>query len=373
MSLAPVIARAWRDNVLVSALVELTYRCNLDCFYCYNDLGLEGEPLSRQQWQRLFDDLAAMQVLQLTLTGGEPLAHPDFFALGAHARELGFLIRIKSNGHALDGVRARRLRDEVDPFMVEVSLHGARAESHDRQTRVRGSFERLLANLGSAAGTGLRVKLNATLTAWNEGEIEEMFALADRLGLKLGFGATVTPRDDGDRTPLTVAPSRAGVERLYRVLGERTPDSSREGAADACTPPPASEKNCGAGSSGLAVDPYGNVYPCVQWRRPLGNLHRAPLPEIWSSSPALAAVRGLTVEARRRRDGLGETGRWMAFCPGLSEQATGDPLGVEPGALARAEALRKVRTGEGAEVSERVPKPAAARADRRRELLPVVS
>lgn len=369
MSLRAVVARAWRENLLVSALVELTYRCNLDCFYCYNDLGLEGEPLSRAQWERLFEDLASMQVLQLTLTGGEPLAHPDFFALGARARELGFLIRVKSNGHALDAARARRLRDEVDPFMVEVSLHGARAESHDRQTRVRGSFDRLLANLGAAARFGLRVKLNATLTAWNQDEVEAMFALADRLGLPLGFGATVTPRDDGDTTPLSIAPSRSGVEHLYRVLGERSPDAGDSPPAGACTPPPASEKNCGAGSSGLAVDPYGNVYPCVQWRRPLGNLHHARLPEIWADSPALAEIRGLTVEAKRRRDGLGETGRWMSFCPGLSEQATGDPLGVEPGALARAELLGKVRTG----TAPALPGAAAAQPARRRELLPVIS
>ena len=391
MSLAPVIARAWRDNVLVSALVELTYACNLDCFYCYNDLGLAGRPLSREQWERLFEDLAALQVLQLTLTGGEPLAHPDFFALGRRARELGFLIRVKSNGHAVDAARARRLRDEVDPFMVEVSLHGARPETHDRQTRVAGSFERLLANLGSMAHAGLRVKLNATLTAWNEDEIEPMFALADRLGLPLGFGATVTPRDDGDATPLTIAPSRAAVVRLYRVLGERSPDPP----AESCTPPPASEKNCGAGSSGIAVDPHGNVYPCVQWRRPLGNLHQASMREIWESSPVLGEVRGLTVEARKRREGLGETGRWMSFCPGLSEQATGDPLGVEPGALTRAALLRQVRTGEGdaaagaaaeaassagaagrhaAGISSRpAAASAAAAGERRRVLLPVIA
>ena len=376
MSLAPVIARAWRDNLLVSALVELTYACNLDCFYCYNDLGLPGAPLSRAQWERLFEDLAALQALQLTLTGGEPLAHPDFFALGRRARELGFLIRIKSNGHAVDEARALRLRDEVDPFMVEVSLHGARPETHDRQTRVAGSFERLLANLGAMARVGLRVKLNATLTAWNEGEIEAMFALADRLGLRLGFGATVTPRDDGDATPLTIAPSRAAVAHLYRVLGERSPDPP---AGESCTPPPASEKNCGAGSSGIAVDPHGNVYPCVQWRRPLGNLHDASIREIWESSPVLPAVRGLTVEAKRRREGLGETGRWMSFCLGLSEQATGDPLGVEAGALTRAELLRRVRTG-GSEaapdpVTNAVPagRPAAAAGERRRPLLPVIA
>lgn len=369
MSMRSLIARAWRDNVLFSALLELTYRCNLDCFYCYNDRGLAGEPLSREQWLRLLDDLAALQVLQITLSGGEPLAHPDFFEIGGRARERGFVVRIKSNGHALDPGRARRLAEEVDPFLVEVSLHGARAETHDRQTRVAGSFERLLVHLGGMRAAGLRIKLNATLTAWNETEIEPMFALADRLGLPLAFGATVTPRDDGDRTPLQIAPSRAATARLFRLIGERSagapPADGPAGAA--CAPPPGTEKNCGAGSSGIAVDPHGNVFPCVQWRRPLGNLHRAPIREIWESSPALSGIRGLTVEAKRRRDGLGDTGRWLSHCPGLAEQASGDPLEFEPGALARAEILRRVRTGE-----EPSPPPVAIAAVRRRELLRVI-
>jgi hypothetical protein len=147
MSLARLMAMAWRQNLLVSVLVELTYRCNLDCFFCYNDLGLKGEPLSREQYFRFFDELRDLEVLHLTLSGGEPLAHPDFLALGARARELGFVVRIKSNGHALRGELARRIRDEIDPFVIEVSLHGATATAHDRQTRVPGSFERLLANL----------------------------------------------------------------------------------------------------------------------------------------------------------------------------------------------------------------------------------
>ena len=112
-------------NLLFSVLVELTYRCNLDCFFCYNDLGAAGTPLSREQYFRLFAELRELEVLNLTLSGGEPLAHPDFLALGARARELGFVVRVKSNGHALRGELARRVRDEVDPFLIEVSLHGA--------------------------------------------------------------------------------------------------------------------------------------------------------------------------------------------------------------------------------------------------------
>ena len=111
--------------MLFSVLVELTYRCNLDCVFCYNDLGAGGDRLSTEEWIRFFEDLRAMEVLNLTLSGGEPLAHPDFMRLGRRARDLGFVVRVKSNGHALGPEVARRLKDEVDPYVVEVSLHGA--------------------------------------------------------------------------------------------------------------------------------------------------------------------------------------------------------------------------------------------------------
>lgn len=368
MSFERILQKTWRENRLFSVLVELTYRCNLDCFFCYNDLGLRGEPLRREQWMGLFEDLAGLGVLHLTLSGGEPLAHPDFFALGARARELGFVVRVKSNGHALRGVLARRLRDEVDPFVVEVSLHGATAATHDRQTRMPGSFERLLGNLRELVDLGQRLQINSTLTAWNEGEIAGMFALAADLGLPLRVDPEVTPRDDGDREPLAVAPSREGVRRLFRLLQEQAAPAggaamprvriAREGDdTPAAASPDAVDKHCGAGSAGVAVDPFGNVYPCVQWRRPVGNLHRQSIAEIWGSSTELSEVRGLTTAAKGVVDAYGDAGPLLNFCPGSAALRSGDPLTVDPASVERMELAREARD--------------EARA--RRPLLPVVS
>ncbi len=381
MSFERLLLRTWRDNHLFSVLVELTYRCNLDCFFCYNDLGLRGRPLSLAQYCDLFADLRDLEVLNLTLSGGEPLAHPDFLRLGARARELGFVVRIKSNGHALRGTMARRIREEIDPFLVEISLHGATAAVHDRQTREPGSFTRLLANLDEARALGLRVKLNSTMTAWNEHEIAAMMALADELALPLQIDPEVTPRDDGDREPQSISPSRAGVRRLFELLAARaaaarqqqetaaTPaalaagDPRPQGAAGSGVPlvtaarqaddgvaPAAAGKHCGAGSSGIAVDPYGNVYPCVQWRRPVGNLHERSIRDIWAGSAGLAEVRALTVEAKKMVDGFGPDGELLNFCPGNAAAWSGDALQVYPDALSRMELAvqaRDTRVGGG--------------------------
>jgi len=344
-SLSEVTARAWRENRPFSALLELTYRCNLDCFFCYNDLGLRGRPLELRQWLELLDELATLGVLHVALSGGEPLAHPDFFVIGAHARERGFVVRVKSNGHGLSRPIARRLRLQVDPYLVEVSLHGACAATHDRQTRVPGSFERLVRHLGEMRAEGLRVRINATLTSWNEGEVEEMFALADSLGLPLQFDPEVTPRDDGDRGPQEVAASRAGLLRLFRAeyaRGEKATAGVATRDADRGLPVP-TDKHCGAGSSGIAVDPYGNVYPCVQWRRSVGNLHAQRLAEIWTGSRDLAEIRRTTAEVKQRLASRGDAAL-LNFCPGLAAATSGDPLAVYPGAVRRAEAIRQVAT-----------------------------
>ncbi len=349
MRFEDVLQKTWRENRLFSVLVELTYRCNLDCFFCYNDLGLRGEPLRTGQYLDLFQELADLGVLHLTLSGGEPLAHPDFLRLGGRARELGFVVRVKTNGHALRGEMARRLRDEVDPFLVESSLHGATAATHDRQTRVPGSFDRLLANLREAQGLGLRIKLNSTLTVWNQDEVEGMLDLADSLGVLLQIDPEVTPRDDGDREPLSIAPTRDGVARLFAVQTQRARRAAgtvpilARGGDDGTMPVPV-EKHCGAGSAGVAIDPYGNVYPCVQWRRPVGNLHHQSIREIWSGNAALGEVRALTADVKRRLDAsYGSDGMLLGFCPGSAVTRTGDPLAVYPEAELRMEAAQAAR------------------------------
>lgn len=333
MAFTDTLQRTWRENILFSVLVELTYRCNLNCFFCYNDPHLRGVPLTTEQYVRFFEDLQELGALNLTFSGGEPLARADFFTLGRQARERGFVVRVKSNGHALNGRLARRLREEVDPFIVEISLHGARAETHDRQTRVSGSFGRLLANLSEMRALGLRVKLNSPLTAWNEAEIEAMFALADDWDLPINFDPQITPRDDGDSSPLGLAPSRDGVARLLALQRERAAArrrSDQESRSTDATAETVGAKHCGAGSATVTIDPFGNVYPCVQWRRRVGNLHEQSIQTIWRQSRELTEVRRLAVEVKQMLSQHGPLG--FGFCPGLAEQETGDPADLYPAA-----------------------------------------
>ncbi|HOT01745.1 MAG TPA: radical SAM protein, partial [Acidobacteriota bacterium] len=223
------VMKAVRANRLLhDVTLELTYRCNLNCFYCYNDRDRQGTPLSLAQYRVLLEDLARMQTLFLMLTGGEPMIHPHFFDIGNMTRELGFVVRIRTNGDLLTPRNVERLLREVEPYVVEVTLHGATAGVHDRQTRVPGSFERLMGNLRHARTAGLRCATVVTPTAWNEHQIEAMIALGDELGAPLRFQGPVGPRDNGDREPLSIQPSRATWDRIETLMAERRRNVSVE-------------------------------------------------------------------------------------------------------------------------------------------------
>ncbi len=310
-----------------------------------------------------------MEVFNLTLSGGEPLAHPDFLAMGARARELGFVVRVKSNGHALRGELARRLRDEVDPFLVEVSLHGA-TRRHPRPPDPRAGQLRPPAGQprgAAVAGPAGEAQQHAHRLerGGDRGDVRprRLPRAAPSGGSRGDAARRRRPRAAGGRRQ-----PRGDAGRLFRLQlerarlaeGNRTSEVAR-GGDDGTVPAPAG-KHCGAGSSGIAVDPYGNVYPCVQWRRPVGNLHQQAIREIWRGS---AGLRGGARPHGRVKDEIeaqGPGGHLLNFCPGSAAAHTGSPLQVYGPARQRKELLEQVIAETGS-ITGSGPRP----------LLPVVS
>ena len=247
-----------------------------------------------------------MQTLYLMLTGGEPMLHPHFFEIGNMARELGFVTRVRTNGHSLGQRNAERLYREVDPYVVEISLHGATAETHDRQTRVPGSFERLVRNIGNATTAGLRCNMVSTPTAWNEHEIDDMFALSDLLAVPLRFQGPVAPRDNGDLEPLVIQPTKLVWAKIEQGLAARR---TKAAPADAVVSNNKTDFNsepkatCSVGVAGADIDPYGNVQACMHLQRSAGSLHEQSIAQIWNNSPLFLEARERAIDAAKRLQG----------------------------------------------------------------------
>lgn len=334
-----LVEKAFADSIPLSAQFELTFRCNHLCTFCYNSPDGRREMTTPQ----IFDALRKISefgVFYLTLTGGEALCHKDFFKIAAEGRRLGMALRIYTNGYLLADPRMAKRVADLKPLEVEISIHGARPETHDGLTRIKGSFEKTLQGLRNMKAEGIKVQLKCPITKLNQNELFQIRDLADELGFYISFDAVITPKDDGSLDPLALRPDD---EFLQKYWGEwyldlhhgRLPPRTNHCAADGV------EANCGTGRSGFTIDPYGNILPCVAFRRPVANiLEIGSLQDIWGSSAVLNEVRDLAVQARTKLNTL-EDGQYFQFCLGVAEKQVGDPLGIYPQAELNARSVRR--------------------------------
>ena len=101
MSIAPSV----RSSTLrpLSLIAELTHRCPLHCLYCSNPIEMRkaADELTTEDWARVFREAAALGVLQLSLTGGEPLVRKDLAELIASGRTAGLYVNMITSGLGL--------------------------------------------------------------------------------------------------------------------------------------------------------------------------------------------------------------------------------------------------------------------------------
>lgn len=334
-----LVEKAFADAIPLSAQFELTFRCNHLCTFCYNAPEGRREMTTPEIFETL-RKISDFGVLYLTMTGGEALCHKDFFKIAAEGRRLGMALRIYSNGYLLaDKAMVKRVAD-LHPMEVEISIHGAKAETHDALTRIKGSFDKTIQGLRNLKEAGIKVQLKCPITKLNQGELFQIRDIADELGFFMTFDAVITPKDDGNLDPLALRPDD---DFLQKYWGEwyldlhhgRLPPRTNHCASDGAS------ANCGTGRSGFTIDPYGNILPCVAFRRPVANiLEIESLSAIWGSSPVLKEVRDLAVDARSKLNGL-ENGQYFQFCLGVAEKQVGDPLGIYPQADINARAVKR--------------------------------
>src|SRR5260221_11481067 len=166
-------------------LSELTHGCPLGCPYCSNPLALEprdGE-LDAATWSRVFTEAAALGVLHVHLSGGEPGTRRDLVDIAAHAREAGLYTNLITSGV---GITTRTMRDlwEAGLDHVQVSIQDADAVSADRIAGYRGAFQRKHALAAEAVRLGLALTINFVAHRANIERISDMVDLA--LKLKAG-------------------------------------------------------------------------------------------------------------------------------------------------------------------------------------------
>ena len=286
-------ARALELGIPLSVHLDLTYTCNERCVHCYLDHEDHGE-MTTAEILGLLDQLAEAGVFFLTLSGGEVFMRRDFFEILEHAKRLRFSVKLKTNAVMIRPKRADRIA-AIGVSEVQISLYSHRAEVHDAITKLPGSFERTVEGARLLVERGIKVSFNNVLMRGNEYDYAGVQALAEEMGIEFKVDATITPMMDGGRDVLGL---NIDPKRLAEVYADTSLTAGLELTRQKPTGPVPAEEAlnstpCSAGHTLAYVSPYGDVYPCVQFPYPCGNVRNQPFAEIWKHSPQLAEVRAI--------------------------------------------------------------------------------
>jgi AdoMet-dependent heme synthase len=307
--------RALELGVPLGIHLDVTYRCNERCVHCYLDHDDHGE-MSTAEIKDILQQLAEAGTFFLTLSGGEVLMRRDFFDILEYARRLAFNVRIKTNGVMIRKSEARRMRD-LGVEQVQVSIYSRRPEIHDAITKLPGSLKRSIEAIRLLKSQGLKVAIANVLMTVNLGEHAGVQALAQELGVTYTLDPTITPKIDGDTSILNL---RIPGSELNVVFHNKDLVGNVE---EFCAPPPLPGEDvmegypCSAGHTAAYITPYGDVFPCVQFPLPSGNVRRQKFIDIWRNSPELNEVRSIRAKDLPVCSTCSHVGT-CTRCPGLA-------------------------------------------------------
>jgi radical SAM protein with 4Fe4S-binding SPASM domain len=302
---------------------NLTYRCNLACEHCYLDAGgtplvgtenfADRSELGTEECFRVIDEIAAFAPECLTiLTGGEPLLRRDILEIVRRAAERELWVVVGTNGVRITENVAQRLA-EAGARGLSLSLDALDPDRHDRFRKVRGAWRNTVEGAEILNRTGLPFIVQTTAGSHNLGELDAIADFAhNRLAAKVWNLYFLVPTGRGqfisDMTAAQYDEVLASLYRIQRKYDRRmlvnakcAPHYIKTVLENA--PGPGSDPDptirtysggaggCPAGTHYMGIRPNGDVTPCPYLPVFAGNLRRAALTDLWTSSELFAGIR----------------------------------------------------------------------------------
>jgi radical SAM protein with 4Fe4S-binding SPASM domain len=278
---------------LKEVIIEITQRCNLNCFHCGSDCQLvqNNRELKIADWKKVVLELYEMGVQKIVYSGGEPTLKPGFAEILLYSSYLGIKTGFISNGFRpfdktlQDAIAACQL------FAIGLSIDGLKA-THNQIRRNNNSWAALMKNISIIQGLETPICVVTTINKLNCSELPKMAALFNLMEIDSWQLQLAMPsgRMEEQREYLITESDFKTICAMIISLRENYPDLNIQSADCFGLAPPNSIRSsqwsgCQAGISMMAIDALGNVMPCLSLQGlTFENVRDKAISEIWKSS-----------------------------------------------------------------------------------------
>lgn len=339
---------------------NFTNMCNLKCLHCYQRADKPTpDELTLEEKLNVVDQLDRAGVAAIALSGGEPTIHPHFYTILNEMTKRGIYAAVATNGWVFADMEKLEKAVKLGLRYAEISLDSADPKKHDHFRGVPGAWERAVKALENTVKLGISHAMAITLTKLNYNEIENILDLAESIGVQRVVFFNFVPVGRGKENMwLDLAPDEReeALRTLYKEMRKRgkmqivstAPQYARVvlqmSGGEEVAPTHFYVGNdkivksvaeyvggCGAGRIYAAIEPNGDLTPCVFLPIKVGNLREKDFSYIWENSQLLK-------DLRDREKLKGPCGKcpYKYVCGGCRARAYAyfnDPLAPDPGCI----------------------------------------
>lgn len=324
-------ADAADKGVPLGGTFELTPLCNMNCKMCYiriskEEMEKQGRLLTAEEWLSLARQAKEKGMLFLLLTGGEPLLYPDFWELYGELKQMGFLVSLNTNATLLEGEALDNLIKNP-PYRINISLYGGSDETYSELCRYENGYSKAASAIKKLRQAGIYIKINGSVTPFNEKDVEKCFDFAKEVQSPLQMGAYMfPPARKGDKSTGRFTAEQAGIcqakiDKLRYEPGEL--DGKIKQISDcvlngSCTEPVTGFR-CRAGRSAFWINWKGEMTACGMMEEFKAYPLRNGFEQSWNEVRAMVSAQTVLTECAgcERRD-------ICRVCPAIAFTETGD-------------------------------------------------
>ena len=283
-------------NILKSIHIEIANACNERCLHCFIPNKYKTNFMPSDLFYKIVEDGRAMNIIHVTLTGGEPMLHPDFVNFLIKCRELDLSVNVLSNLTLLnDEVIAEMKKNPL--LSVQASLYSMIPSVHDEITQLAGSFEKTRSGILRLVEAGIPVQISCQVMKQNKDSFAEVVRWGNEHNIPAAFNYMIFGEYDRTNENLRNRLSVGEVSEAFDTQISADYAKALKAEADSKILLGTDTPVCSVCRYYFGVTAEGDAFPCAGWQsKKLGSLREMSIADIWEKSPDVEYLRQIKLK-----------------------------------------------------------------------------
>ncbi len=326
-----IVERYYKWDRVRRISIEITSQCNLRCIHCYHP-DHKIQYLDKQHIVDIVKQFKKLGLSYVTLTGGEPLMHPDLFEIIRELKRLNVFIDIYTNGVLINTEIIEFLK-QYDIVNVQVSVYSTDEKTYDIITSSTNNFSKHMNGLHLLAASGVPVMASIIMMKQNFEERNQIRQMCEEYGFNIQFGFRIIPDRNNVRRVDCEMDNYQKAELVTEInkLNEKALSGQEKVKIITNKNDILNSSPCNAGRSLYNITSTGDVTPCTGFYKVIGNIYKSSVDEIVKSGEAqkIRSVIRKNVEKCCECENI----IYCSYCPGYIYSEHGENLNFDESLL----------------------------------------